>query len=132
MRFVDKRKCSSFRQLCTYSILYYILFCSILHLLYIIFIFLITIFVIRNINGQPSGQRLWYTVVILNIAIIWCLVVLLFCFYGAVGRFQILRGQREKRALMKSKHTLGFLVSVFGRDSYFKYCKWVKNTSKSS
>ena len=132
MRFVDKRKCFSFRQLCTYSILYYILFCSILHLLYIIFIFLITIFVIRNINGQPSGQRLWYTVVILNIAIIWCLVVLLFCFYGAVGRFQILRGQREKSALMRSEHTLGFLVSVFGRDSYFKYCKWVKNISKSS
>ena len=32
-------------------------------------------------------------------------------------------GQREKRALMRSEYTLGFLVSVFGRDGYFKYCR---------
>ena len=40
-----------------------------------------------------------------------------------VGRFQILGGQREKRALMRSEHTLGFLGNVFGRDGYFKYWK---------
>ena len=29
----------------------------------------------------------------------------------------------KKRTLMRSEHALGFLVSVFGRDGYFKYCK---------
>ena len=41
----------------------------------------------------------------------------------AVGRFQILGGQREKRSFMRPEHTLGFLVSDFGRNGYFKYCK---------
>ena len=36
----------------------------------------------------------------------------------AVARLQILGIQQEKRALMRSEHTLGFLVSFFSRDGY--------------
>ena len=51
---------------------------------------------------------------------------------GPSEGIQILWVQQEKRALMRSEHTLGFFLSVLDRDGYFKYCKWVKNPSKSS
>ena len=44
------------------------------------------------------------------------------------------KGQKkaEKRALIWLEHALGFLVSILGRDGYFKYCKRVISPSKSS
>ena len=36
-----------------------------------------------------------------------------------------------KEKVMRSQRTLGFLVSAFGSDGYFKYCKLVKSPSKS-